>query len=223
MFSSISLMKLSLSIALLFGSYGSACDVLEQRAISLASDASDSEKYSAAELQSTIAAAPWGYTLDILTPEEAKTKGLSVFAVGSGAALFVAGEKILENDLGDEGYSIQSVKGDIAITGKEGAPRGALYGVYSFLRSLGFEWYSADELELPPACPDSIGPYDTTFIPVYEYRDNNQDQVTQNEDFAVRIGNNHGSFDATHGGSVKYATPPGESVRGAKRRPLSPL
>ncbi|GMH95860.1 hypothetical protein TL16_g13243, partial [Triparma laevis f. inornata] len=182
--------------------------ILENTVISLADDAGDSEKFSANELRDTLAKADWGKSLDILSPENAVKGGFNVFAVGAGASLFLGGDKVFEGDLGDEGYSITSVDKNILITGAEGAPRGALYGVYGFLRSLGFEWYSADDISTP-TCPDHLGPYDTTFTPAYEYRDNNQDQVTQNEDFAVRIGNNRGNFDSAHGGTVKYAEPPG--------------
>ena len=169
-------------------------------------------QYAATELQSALAT--WTADIPIVSPSFAKNNGRNFLAVGYGAAAALT----KGDNLGDEGYTIKSTTSGVAITGDEGAPRGTIYGTYAFLRELGFEWFAADEFFAPPtsSCPDTLPDFDVIFVPAYEYRDNNQFQLSNNEDFAVRIGNNRGDFDAVHGGTVKYAEPPGELLASRK-------
>jgi len=171
-----------------------------------ASSASSSEAYAVDELKTFLSS----FTqVDVKTPEEAKGED-SFIAVGTDASfkMGVISPDDLSDDLGDEGYIMRGDGSSVALSGLADAPRGTLYAVYEFLREIGFKFVSSDTT-VTPACPGALPKIDKTFNPLFEYRDNNQDGITTNIDFAVRIGNNRGNFDYAHGSTVLYADPPG--------------
>ncbi len=74
-----------------------------------------------------------------------------------------------DESLGDEGFIIRTVGDRLVIAG--GAQRGTLYGVYTFLDSLGVRWWYPRHTHLPELATVSIEPTDERHVPALEYRD----------------------------------------------------
>ncbi|NLF31001.1 MAG: DUF4838 domain-containing protein [Planctomycetes bacterium] len=124
--------------------------------------ASPSERFAAEELQTHIEKMS-GAKLPIVVrggavPDRAVALGIGAAPAGLDVA-----------DLGDEGYIIRTEGERLIIVG--GARRGTLYGVYTFLESLGVRWWYRDEMTIPQTAtivvPDTL----LRQKPVLEYRD----------------------------------------------------
>ena len=114
-----------------------------------------------------------------------------------------------------------------AVSGGVGAPRGTLYGVYALAEALGVRYLAHDETVLPP-CPAQLPTLDIVeSAPSFEYRDDNQFQVSSYQGWATKRGFNGPSSaqPAALGGHLRYATPPGgvhtsyALLSGAPRKP----
>lgn len=149
-----------------------------------------------------------GTTFTIGPPRQ----GRSQIIVGSGAALTLGLPAKNLAGLGNEsfysGYFASPMDGSIVLSGGVGGLRGTLYAVYHMLTDvLNFQFLAHDETIIPQ-CPDFIPHYETTTHPAFEYRANNQYQVSEQTDWDARVGYN-GVGDTAHGGHVSYASPPG--------------
>ena len=132
--------------------------------------------------------------------------------------------------LGDDGHIISSNRSaklrstaSVAMAGADGAPRGTLYAVFGFLRTLGVEWYAVDEIPIPRALPTPFPPaVDRTVRPTMLMRDTDQWPVPQDlsqppsvgvGEWSTALGFNgeHAcSPNASKGGCITYAAPPTE-------------
>src|SRR5581483_343417 len=75
--------------------------------------------------------------------------GKPVIAVGSAAAVAVDATTDL-TDLGPEGILLHKAGKSIILTGGQGAPRGTLYAVYTFLEDfIGVQWWTPEVTEVP--------------------------------------------------------------------------
>ncbi len=74
-----------------------------------------------------------------------------------------------DEKLGTDGYVIRTVGDRLVIAG--GRPRGTLYGVYSFLHSLGVRWWTPTESFVPDQKTVVVPDTDLRQIPRLEYRD----------------------------------------------------
>ncbi|MDL2294262.1 DUF4838 domain-containing protein [Ruminococcaceae bacterium OttesenSCG-928-D13] len=106
-----------------------------------------------------------------------------------------------DDELGKEGYVVRTVGRHICIAG--GQPRGVLYGVYSFLETLGCRWFAADASHIPQRSRLEAGPLDLRQVPALEYRET---WFNESEDANWSVRNKHtGNFtrlDATRGGKI---------------------
>jgi hypothetical protein len=135
----------------------------------------------------------------------------SQFLVGAAAAAEQGVPASRWRELGAEGFVVDSTTPTVLLSGRPGSARGSTYAVSHLLFALGVRHLAADETVLPKACPDSLPRLDVAHNPSFEYRDNDQLQVRDNPRWAVGVGYNGASLNASRaqGGSVRYATPPG--------------
>ncbi len=77
--------------------------------------------------------------------------------------------------LGDEGFVIKTIGNDLVLAG--GEKRGTLYGVYSFLETLGCRWWSDDASTIPDLKTIRVMAIDRRDVPKLQYR--NLDFVEQ--------------------------------------------
>ena len=89
--------------------------------------------------------------------------------VGDGPAVAALGVRIDTDALGDDGFVIRTVGDRLVIAG--GRTRGTLYGVYTFLESLGVRWWAPEETFVPTSTTVTVGDLDVRQVPVLEYRD----------------------------------------------------
>ncbi|NLF30580.1 MAG: DUF4838 domain-containing protein [Planctomycetes bacterium] len=128
-------------------------------------DASASEQWAVTELvdhlkQMTGVELP---VRDAAAPLPAK----AIVIGGSPAAAL--GVTIDADGLGDDGFIIRTVGDRLVIAG--GPRRGTLYGVYTFLESLGVRWWAPNETTVPTRPTVTVGDLDIRQVPVLEYRD----------------------------------------------------
>ena len=89
--------------------------------------------------------------------------------VGPGAAR-LADPGFSIKELGLEGLVIRTVGNDLILAG--GRPRGTLYAVYTFLEDVvGCRWWSPKVDYIPQKPTLTIAPLNTTYVPLFEYRD----------------------------------------------------
>ena len=185
--------------------------------ITLAADASPGEKYAASELANFTGCA-------VVSPGAAASAPQLAVGFGAATALGVGAAALDNATLGDEGFLLTSEglsqHQSIALSGAEGAPRGALYAAYRAATTLlGMRFWAHDETTQPnlvlPLTPAALAPQlalgvHDRVVPELEYRDCNAAGVRLHKRWALR---NHyngiGLADAAHGGSISYATPPG--------------
>lgn len=93
-------------------------------------------------------------------------------AVGAGAAIRVGLPARELRGLGDEGILLRTRGKHLILTGGPGAPRGALYAVYTFLEEqLGCRWWTPQVASIPRRERIEIGEIHKRVIPVLEYRE----------------------------------------------------
>ena len=177
--------------------------------ISLAADATATERYAASELHEQLAKACPGVNFTIGKPLPLTAQ----IVVGPGAAAAL-GVSLPSNLEGNESYVIDTtgemVQASVVLAGGIGSARGTLYAAYQLLELLGWRFYAADETRVPALCPATslVPPHKNVDHLPFEYRDNNQWAPAHNLTFAVRSGYN-GHAPADRGDAVAYATPPG--------------
>ncbi|MEN6357909.1 MAG: DUF4838 domain-containing protein [Armatimonadota bacterium] len=168
--------------------------------IVLAKDASPSEHWAASELKLfmrqmsgvVLSYAPDGENV----PEKA-------ILLGNCEALKSLGVNIDFNDLGDEGFIIKTVGDRIVIAG--GKLRGTMYGVHSFLESLGCRFLTNTVNKVPKKSDITLGNIDTKEKPAFEYREVLIREAMQ-PDYAARnrCNSNSAGLDAKRGLGVFY-------------------
>jgi hypothetical protein len=170
--------------------------------IVVAADASAAEKHAADELAS--------YLKQVTGAEfprvEKAPPGKPCIAVGAHAAQMVDAEIDLK-DLGAEGIVIHFAGENLILTGGSGAPRGALYAIYTFLEDfIGVHWWASDATEVPAQRDLQITPREIRYRPVLEYRDPFI-KTAFDPEFAVhnRINGLYRDFGDARGGAVSYA------------------
>ncbi|MCP4639765.1 MAG: hypothetical protein GY851_05000, partial [bacterium] len=103
-------------------------------------------------------------------PEDVYKEGLGpLVSVGrtERSTSVLTDEELVE--LGDEGFVIRPHGKDLYILG--GGRRGALYGVFEFLESLGIRWYTPSFSVMPNCADVSLPETDTRLVPKCFYRD----------------------------------------------------
>lgn len=105
--------------------------------------------------------------------------------------------------LGPEAFLLRTHGPHLVILG--GGPRGSMYGVSTFLESLGCRWYTATLSRIPHRPSISVGPLDERHQPAFEYREpfyteaNDRDWAARN-----RMNGFHLNLDASTGGKLEY-------------------
>ncbi|MBA2479488.1 MAG: DUF4838 domain-containing protein [Planctomycetes bacterium] len=170
--------------------------------VSLAADASPSERRAADEIASYLGRIG-GCVLSVTSPERAQRP---VIAVGPGAAAAV--DKAIDlGGLGDEGILLRTHGRDLILTGGPGAKRGTLYAVETFLQDVaGVRWWSPTATDVPTS-PSLVVPIlDRRYVPRFEYRDPFW-KLAFDADWAAhnRVNGPYRTFTPAHGGGVSYA------------------
>ena len=177
--------------------------------IAVATHAPPVDKYAAGELLRY---------LQLACPAQNFTLGLPTAAgsiiVGADAALSLGlPEKKLAR-LGNESFYAAfyapPFAQSIVLSGGLRSTRGTLYAVYGMLTDVvGLRFLAHDETVVPAVCPSHIEPRELIRAPAFEYRDNNQNQPSTQAGWSASVAYNGREEDATHGGHVEYASPPG--------------
>ena len=131
-------------------------------------DLSASEQFAVEELR-TFVRRITGAGLPIVTPDKAP-------AGKSGTTIVIGNRTVAHRHpdidlagLGDEGFVIKTVGDQLVIAG--GEKRGTLYGVYTFLESLGCRWWYPGESTIPTMKTIRVEATDRREVPRLEYRD----------------------------------------------------
>lgn len=96
-------------------------------------------------------------------------------AVGYGAATAMGVPPAVLASLDDDAYfvstSAQGVpRGSVAIASSAHSARGTVYGVFAFLRALGFEFFAENATRIPNPFPTTLPIVDAIYSPSYESR-----------------------------------------------------
>ena len=169
--------------------------------IVISKEASPSERHAARELQSFLKQIA-NVELPIVT-DEAEMSGKEII-LGRNRHLEGLNVDIDWGRLGDEGFRIVTAHPHLVIAG--GRLRGTMYGVYTFLESLGCRWFTSKVSRIPRMDRVEVGPIDETQVPVLEYREPFYTDAFDG-DWAARNKANgtHHRLDETKGGKVKYS------------------
>ncbi len=127
-----------------------------------------SERFAVEELQSFIRQIS-GATLPVCVPGKLPPEGKP-------AVWIVVGQKTAAQrhqdlglkQLGAEGFVIKTMGDELLLAG--GEKRGTLYGVYSFLETLGCRWWSEDASTIPNLKTIRVAAIDRREVPKLEYR-----------------------------------------------------
>ncbi len=179
--------------------------------ISVAPDAPVSDKHAAKELKVWLSR----MCPDVPFKMGPPVQGANQIIVGPDAALSLGLPAASLAGLGNESYYLNlftpPFAGSMVLSGGNRSTRGTLYAVYHLLTdTFSYDFLAHDETVVP-ACPDYVPHYEITDSPSFEYRDDNQWQVSTQSEWATRVGYNGPSSaqpDAK-GGHLVYATPPG--------------
>ena len=144
-------------------------------AIVLSGDASPSEEHAAKELRYFIREAT-GADIPVVGEHDSRAGEPQRIFVGSSptADKLVPPDKAFDlKKFGDEGFAVRTVTGesgdaDFIIAG--GRLRGTMYGVYDFLETLGFRWYTKDMTRYPEGKKITVGTIDVDSAPAFMYR-----------------------------------------------------
>ncbi len=170
-------------------------------AIVLSAQASPSEKHAARELHDFLQQMTGA---DVPVRDDSGPLGKSEILLGDNRHLRELGAKIDFLRLGNEGFTIRTVRPHLVIAG--GRLRGTMYGVYTFLEDyLGVRFLAADCTIVPRRETVKVFPIDDTQIPALEYREPfvldafDGDWCARN-----KMNSNSGRLDDEHGGKVTY-------------------
>lgn len=149
--------------------------------------ASPSEHTAAQELQEHLLAAT-GATLPIL--DVPPTDDDPIIAVGSGAAA-VLGLGPGDEDLGEQGFVLQTRRPHVAIAGTPAA--GTLYGVHRFLEdAVGVRWYAPGVTQVPEDPDLGVPDMDRVVRPAFQWRHTSYAWPGKDDAFLARMGDNSG-------------------------------
>eukprot|EP00937_MAST-01D_sp_MAST-1D-sp2_P003620 g3620.t1 len=163
-------------------------------------------------------------SLSIVAPAAAGARAQLAVGFGAASALGLAEIAAELAELGDEGFLVAnnftSGARNVVLSGGRNATRGTLYAAYhAATELLGMRFYAPDETRAPtvalPLAPASLARAGAFHYrlqkPTLEYRSLNGYQGTAptGTAWAVRNHENQGTFDAAHGGTRTYASPPG--------------
>jgi hypothetical protein len=197
---------------------------VDQYRITVATNATVEERYAADRLQH------WLQLACSCSVSVAEVPSASEFphqlAVGFGATKLLLSPNItITGGLGPEGFLLRGLESTFSagITGDDGAPRGAIYGVYEYLEKLGFGFWDSNATTIPRLS--------TCFIPglqkieerqipaLTDWRHNNNAnlELQRHAEFSIaaRQNNNGGvevytSRDVLKiGGGIRWSSPPG--------------
>ena len=168
--------------------------------IVLPASASPSEQRAANELQRYIEEMS-GAKLPIAS--DATAVNGPMILLGDSAALRKLKPAIPFASLGNEAFVIRTSGPHLIIAG--GRPRGVMYGVYTFLDSLGCRWFTRDVSRIPKLPTITIPDTNQTHRPSFEYREPFFTEAWD-KDWAARnrTNGNHTQLDDSTGGKLKY-------------------
>lgn len=138
--------------------------------IALARDAAAPEQTAARELADHLAQVT-GAAHSVVAPEEVGDR--PAIAVGPGAARALWPEADLDlGALGHDGIVLRTRAPHLILTGAEGARRGTLYAVYTFLEDVvGCRWWSSKESFVPSKPTLEVPELDQRYVPQLRYRE----------------------------------------------------
>ncbi len=168
--------------------------------ILISATAIPSEQRAAQELQRFLEEMS-GARLPILRDDAPSSANL-IF-VGDSAPLRRLAPNIPYQSLGTEGFVLQTHGKHLVITGAK--PRGAMYGVYTFLDMLGCRWFTREVSRIPKRKNIETGPLNETHRPAFENREPFFTEAWD-KDWAARNRTNgdHTELDESTGGKLKY-------------------
>lgn len=173
--------------------------------IVVAPDASATEFYAAKVLETTLGQIT-GTRFSARIDSAAKPD-TPIIAIGPAAARLVAPDLDLSlESLGNEGIVIKTVGGHLILSGADGASRGTVYAVHTFLQQLGCRWWSPRDQFIPKIPDLRISELNVRYVPPLEYREVHEIDAFD-ADWAVRnrINGNDSYIPAEKGGHVVYA------------------
>jgi hypothetical protein len=159
-----------------------------------------SEQRAAEELQKFIEEMT-GARLPIVT--DAQEPAGNLVLVGDSKQLRKLGLNIPFDTLGAEGFALRTEGNHLVIAG--GKPRGTMYGVYTFLDSLGCRWFTTDVSVIPKKPTLLVPPLNASHQPAFEYREPYFAEAFD-KDWAARNRVNGASqrLDESTGGKISY-------------------
>ncbi len=163
-------------------------------------EASPSEEHSASELQKHFQLCT-GIELPIIKgiPQD----DTPMFVIGCGEVSKKLGVDPSIDELGEQGFLIQTVGKNIVIAGSRQA--GTLYGVHRFLeRYLGVRWYAEGVTKIPKIEDLVIAEIKSLIRPAFLYRHTSYRLLGSDADFMARLGQNAGSGDANSPYGIQY-------------------
>jgi hypothetical protein len=147
-----------------------------------------------------------GAEFSIVNPSRIGDK--PAIAVGPRAAMAIAPDLDLSlASLGQEGIVLRSIGLNLVLTGADGASRGTLYAVHTFLGDIcGVRWWSPRESHVPNNPSLEIPSLDVRYVPPLEYREIHAIDAFD-PDWAVRnrINGNSSDIPQAMGTHVVYA------------------
>lgn len=138
--------------------------------ITLGKEATAQERFAAKELAGFLQQAT-GSVFEIVEPSAAG--GRPVIAVGPAAARAVDPRiDVDRRTLGEEGILLKSVGDSLILSGGEGAARGTIYAVETFLEDhVGYRWWGPGQMLVPHQPDLKVGELEVRYIPPVEYRE----------------------------------------------------
>lgn len=155
--------------------------------IVLASDAVESEKTAATELQKYLQQVT-GATFPLQSEKETPSSKPQIL-VGAGPRVkaLLTGQDW--KGLGHDGIVIKSIGRNLVLAG--GRQRGSLYAVYEFLeQAVGCRWWTPAESTIPQKATLQIGAQNTVYVPPFDYREHYTIDMMGSPEFAARMREN---------------------------------
>lgn len=165
-------------------------------------EASPSEKYAAEELQKDFELCT-GLKLPIVTglPED----DAPMIVLGCGEVSKKLGVDPSKDELGEQGFLLQTIGNNIVIAGSPEA--GTLYGVHRFLEQyLGVRWYAPGVTKTPKVSDPKISKMKKLVHPAFLYRHTSYRLPGKDDDFLAHIGDNsgRGGIDDPYGTKYRF-------------------
>jgi len=150
--------------------------------ITLASDAIPAEKTAAEQFQKYFQQVT-GASIPIESETDATADAPQVL-IGAGARAKVLLPNQDWKSLGSDGIVIKTIGNKLILAG--GRPRGTLYAVYQFLEDVaGCRWWTPTEQMIPHKSTFDVPPQNVVYIPPFNYREHNTNEVQVDPVFAT--------------------------------------